>query len=225
MDSLIPAGSRPTKSSAYLPFRQLIVYEVSMQKVLGLLDGTAWIITSSSAGDSGGLVATFVNNASLVPALPRLVTGIARHHYTWELIQRSRAFAAHLVDEHQCELIWKFGLASGRHVNKFADVKWRRGQTGSPVLEDALAWVDCSVEAELDIGDRTLYVAAVVDAGVSRPGAALTEKRILELANQEQRSRMEEQRRRDEKLDAEAMLAWRANTGGDRPRPPFYPTG
>jgi flavin reductase (DIM6/NTAB) family NADH-FMN oxidoreductase RutF len=189
-----------------------------MQKVLSLLDGTAWIITSGSAGDTGGLVATFVNNASLVPALPRLVIGIARHHYTWELIQRSRAFAAHLVDEQQCELIWKFGLTSGRRVNKFADVKWRRGQTGSPLLEDALAWVDCSVEAELDIGDRTIYVAAVVDAGVSRPGAALTEQRILALADQDQRARMDEQRRRDEKLDAAAMLAWRANSGGDRQR-------
>ena len=189
-----------------------------MQQVMTLLDGTAWIITSGTGSENGGLVATFVNNASLVPSLPRLVAGIARHHYTWELIHRSRVFAAHLVDEQQCELIWKFGLASGRDVNKFTDVKWHRGQTGSPVLDDALAWVDCSVEAELDIGDRSIYVGAVVDAGVTGISAPLTEKRIFELANAEQRHRMDEQRRRDERLDATALLTWRADTGSHRPQ-------
>jgi len=182
----------------------------SFEKVRSLFHATAWIITASHGNDAGGLVATFVSNASLVPALPRLTIGIARHHHTWELIQRSRAFAAHLVDEQQCELIWKFGLASGREVDKLAGLRWRRGQTGSPLLEDALAWADCSVEAELDIGDRTIYVAAVVDANVNRPGVALTDKRVLELATDEQRRRMEEDRRRDQGIDAEALLAWRA---------------
>lgn len=181
----------------------------SVQKVLALPGRTAWIVTSSHDNRIGGLVATFVNSASLVPTLPRLLTGIARHHYTWELIHRSRSFAAHLVDEAQCELIWRFGIGSGRHVHKFADVRWRRGETGSPILEDALAWLDCSVETELDIGDRTIYVAAVVDGNVIRPGAALTSAQILELASEEQLQRMQEERQRDEKLDAAAVLAWR----------------
>ena len=183
----------------------------SRQQVLGLFDRTAWIVTASVGDEMSGLVATFVNSASLVPALPRLVTGLACHHYTWDLIRRSRSFAAHLVDEAHCDLIWCFGLASGRQIDKFAGLAWHRGQTGSPVLESALAWLDCTVEAELDVGDRTIYVAAVLDGGVNRAGTPLTSNRIFELATPEQRTRMDEDRGRDEQIDAAAMLAWRAN--------------
>ena len=186
--------------------------EASVQQVLGVSGRTPWIVTSRHDRDLGGLVATFVNNASLVPALPRLVIGIARHHHTWELIQRSRSFAAHLVNEDQCDLIWRFGLGSGRHINKFADIRWRRGQTGSPLLEDALAWLDCSVEAELDIGDRSIYVGAIVDGHISGPGTPVTLTRLLELASQEQLDRMHEERRRDETIDAAAILEWRTRT-------------
>ena len=180
------------------------------QQVLGLFDRTAWIITASADGETSGLVATFVSNASLVQAHPRLAIGIARHHYTWELINRSRSFAAHLVDEAECGLIWRFGLSSGRHTNKFGGIEWRRGQTGSPIITSALAWLECAVEADLDIGDRTIYVGAAVDGGVNRAATPLTSKRIFSLANAEQQTQMDADLRRDEALDAAAILAWQA---------------
>jgi len=182
----------------------------AVQDVLALFDRAAWIVTSSDGEAVGGLVATFVNDASLVPALPRLVTGIARHHHTWELIQRSRSFAAHLVDEQASDLLWRFGMGSGRESNKFADVRWRRGHTGSPLLEQALAWVDCQVETQLDIGDRTIFVAAIVDGHANRIGVPVTSKRLVELAGPDRRHRLDEERRRDEALDAAAILEWRA---------------
>ena len=49
-------------------------------------------------------------------------------------------------------------------MNKFAGVEWRRSQTGSPIITSALAWLDCAVEADLDIGDRTIYVGAPLTA-------------------------------------------------------------
>src|SRR5947209_5292564 len=110
------------------------VDESTVQGILRSLDRAVWIITSSHGDAIGGLVATFVSEASLVPAMPRLAVGIARHHYTWELITQSRVFAAHLVDEAHCDLLWSFGLGSGRERNKFAGAQWRRGVSGSPVL-------------------------------------------------------------------------------------------
>jgi flavin reductase (DIM6/NTAB) family NADH-FMN oxidoreductase RutF len=180
------------------------------QDVLRLFDRTAWIITASAGGRSSGLVATFVSSASLVPAHPRLAIGIARHHYTWELINRSRSFAAHLVDEAECALIWRFGLSSGRSTDKFEGLEWRARQSGSPIITRAVAWLDCAVEADLDIGDRTIYVGAAIDGGVNRAARPLTFDRILSLANAEQRMQMDEARHRDEELDAAAMLEWRA---------------
>ena len=180
------------------------------QAALALFDRAVWIITAGSNEARSGLVATFVNSASLVPSLPRLAIGIASHHRTWELIRASQAFAAHLVDERACDLMWRFGLESGRTVDKFAGVAWRAGHTGSPILESALASLDCMVEAELDIGDRTIFVGAVVAGGIHRPGVPLTAIRLFELASPDQQRQMDAARVRDEQIDEAAMLAWRA---------------
>jgi flavin reductase (DIM6/NTAB) family NADH-FMN oxidoreductase RutF len=198
-----------------LSIRRHIGYHVELmtdvrQQVLEMFDRAVWIITAADGQVMSGLVATFVSNVSLVPALPRLAVGIAQHHFTWELIRRSRAFAAHLIDERGSALAWRFGLASGRDVNKLHALVWTAGRSGSPILADALGWLDCRLEAELDIGDRTIFVADVIDGGVNRYGTALTAGRLMSLADPDQRDRMALDRRRDEQIDAAAILAWRA---------------
>jgi flavin reductase (DIM6/NTAB) family NADH-FMN oxidoreductase RutF len=192
--------------------------DTAVQRVMNLFGRTAWIITATDGHVQGGLVATFVNSASLVPAMPRLTIGIARHHHTWGLIDRSRCFAAHLVDEAEPGLIWRFGLGSGRDVDKLADLSWHRGRTGSPILDAAMAWLDCAIEAELDIGDRSIYVAAVVDGDLVKPGPPMSVERLLQLGSEEQLRRMQDERLRDERLDAEAMAAWRKQRGIPWPR-------
>ena len=191
--------------------------EAVIQRALGQFDRTAWIVTSSAGGELGGLVATFVNSASLVPALPRLVVGIAVHHHTWRLMRNSRTFAAHLVDEAHCDLLWRFGLSTGHSTDKFAGVAWRRATSGAPVLDDACAWLDCVVEATFEIGDRSLFVGAIVDGQVNRTAPAITASQLFERADDEQRRRLLDDRRRDEALDASAIRQWRAAQRGTLP--------
>src|SRR5437588_5080017 len=141
-----------------------------------------WIITSRAGQRTGGLVATFVSAASIVPDLPRVVVGVARQHYTWELIEASGAFALRLVDEAHLEWVWRFGLQSGRTADKLDSLAWHAGATGSPLLEEALGWLDCRVEARLDAGDRTIYLAEVTDARSFAVGTPLALQRMVQLA-------------------------------------------
>ena len=55
--------------------------------------------------------------------MPRIIAGIAKTHETWKLIEASGAFAAHLVEESQAELVWHFGLQSSRDVDKFVGLE------------------------------------------------------------------------------------------------------
>ena len=51
-------------------------------------------------------------------------------------------------------------------IDKFAGLDWRPGETGSPILGGALAYVDCSLVEEHDVGDHTIAIGRVVDLGV-----------------------------------------------------------
>lgn len=173
------------------------------------LDRELWLITAAADEQRGGLVATTVQSASIVPELPRVTVGLAKQHFTWELLERSGAFSLHLLDEPLLDWVWRFGLTSGRGHDKLAGLTWTRGDHGSPLLTDALASLECVVESKMDTGDRTVYLAEVVAARRMREGTPLTVRRLLQLAPPERMLQLKEQLQRDAGLDAAAIQAWR----------------
>lgn len=177
--------------------------------IFAQLDREIWLVTARDGARRGGLIATFVNQASIVPELPRVVVGIAKHHHTWELIEASGAFALHLLGEDQLDLVWRLGLGSGRDHDKLAGLAVRAGTTGSPLLSDVLAWLDCRVEAKLDTGDRTLYLAEVVQAECVRTQQPLTTRRLVGRVPPEHLTRLQDALAHDSALDAAAIIAWR----------------
>ncbi len=57
----------------------------------------------------------------------------------------------------------------------------RRGITGAPIFEDAIAYMDCEVRKAIDMGTHTLFVGEVVDAGIredSIRAAAMSDTRM-----------------------------------------------
>jgi flavin reductase (DIM6/NTAB) family NADH-FMN oxidoreductase RutF len=167
--------------------------------ILRLIDREIWLVTAAHENRQGGLIATFVNQASIVPELPRMLVGIAKQHHTWSLIEASGTFTLHLLDESRLDWVWRFGLNSGHAIDKFA---------GLPEL-DAVAWMKCRVESSLDTGDRTIYFAEVLDGKLEKQTAPLTLKRLLQLAPPERLRELRDGMMRDAAIDAAAIRAWR----------------
>jgi flavin reductase (DIM6/NTAB) family NADH-FMN oxidoreductase RutF len=189
-------------------------------EIFAALDRELWLITARAGERTSGLIATYVSRVSLVPALPRVTIALAKHHLTHELIEESSAFCMHLTDESQIDWVWRFGIPSGRKVDKLWGLVTSTGESGSPILTSALAWLDCRVETRFDTGDRTVYLAEVLDAGRRMPDAGsavpLTLKRLLELAPAERLREMKHALERDMELDRTAILDWRAQQASRR---------
>ena len=179
-------------------------------ELFALTDRELWLITAEAGDRRGGLIATFVSHASLVPELPRILIAVAKQHHTWRLIEASGAFAAHLLAEKNLDLVWRFGLATGRDLDKFDGLASEMGASGSPIVGDTLGWLDCRVETRLDTGDRTVYVAEVIAANRLLDEPPLTAKRMIELAPPERLKQLRELRERDSAVDAAAIRSWRA---------------
>lgn len=182
-------------------------------KVHGRLDPPVWLVTAADGNRRGGFIATTVISASIVADMPRQLITVNKRHNTYPLIEASGALAMHLIDETQLDLVWRFGTRSGRDVDKFAGLAFRTGATGSPLLPEALAWLDCQVEARMDSGDRTIYLASVVDGRLERTAPALTNNRLFQLAPPDKKTIMDEQYEQDARLDARAIRRWRDEHG------------
>jgi flavin reductase (DIM6/NTAB) family NADH-FMN oxidoreductase RutF len=179
------------------------------------LDREIWLVTAQADKRRGGLIATFVNPASIVPDLPRMLVGLSRRHHTWEMIEQTNAFVLHLLGEQHLDWVWRFGLESGHGRDKLHGLRLGRARTGSPVLEDAIGWLDCRVEARLETGDRSVYLAEVVQSGVTAFSRPLTFQRLVQLAPPAQLSEMKRQLHHDSEIDAEAIRQWRSRIQKD----------
>lgn len=183
------------------------------------LDRELWLITARAGDRCSGLIASYVSRISLVPELPRVTVAIAKHHFTHEIIEASNEFCMHLVDEDTIDWVWRFGIPTGRETDKLRGLATSTGARDSPILTGALGWLDCRVEARMDTGDRTVYLAEVLDARIERTAAPLTLKRMLELAPRERLQEMKLAMERDIELDRTAILDWRRRQvapGSDR---------
>jgi flavin reductase (DIM6/NTAB) family NADH-FMN oxidoreductase RutF len=179
-------------------------------KLFERIDREVWIVTAAQGARRSGLVATFVAPASIVTDMPRVVAGIAKTHETWKVIDASGAFAVHLVEESQAELVWRFGLQSSRDVDKFAGLQIDTAATGSPILREALAWFDCRVETRMDTGDRTVFLAEVLACDSKNDSRPMRLHKMLTLAPPEHKQTLREQMTADAALDAEAIQRWRS---------------
>ncbi len=174
-----------------------------------LVDREIWIVTAASGRSRGGLVATWVSQASIDREHPTVVIGIAPNHFTSEVIDASHAFALHLITSNQIQHVWNFAIGSGRDRDKFENVAVRTGETGSPLLDECLARLECRVFHTERTGDRIYYWADVVTGETLSEGNALTESRLIALASDQQKQELLAGRDADIAVQRPLQEAWR----------------
>jgi flavin reductase (DIM6/NTAB) family NADH-FMN oxidoreductase RutF len=184
---------------------------MNFDDVFRLIDREVWIVTSAARdGRRGGLVATWVSQASIDSQRPVIVAGLAPNHFTAELIESSGGFIAHLISADQIELAWRFGLQTGRNTDKFDGLETATTNSGLPVIASSLAWLECRVIAKYNAGDRWFYWADVVAGAKQTAGKPLREQALIAAANSEQRAALAAGFKSDVDALRPAAERWRA---------------
>ncbi|MEU1184267.1 flavin reductase family protein [Streptomyces sp. NPDC005820] len=131
--------------------------------VLGNFPTSVVAITTTDAGrrPQGMIVGTFTS-VSLDPPLVSFLADSSST--TLRTIRAAGRFCANALAGDQERLSRK--LATGPAARRFEDTAWQPSSLGSPVLDGVVAWVDCTVEQVVEIGDHQLVVGRVNDLRV-----------------------------------------------------------
>ncbi|MBY8860920.1 flavin reductase family protein [Nocardia sp. CA2R105] len=111
--------------------------------------------TDADARPRAMVVGTFAS-VSLDPPLVSFL--VDRSSSTLPSILAAGRFCAGVLAGDQEPLSRKL---SGRAVDRFAGVSWRPSELGNPILDGVVAWVDCLVERDVELGDHYLVVGRV----------------------------------------------------------------
>lgn len=121
-------------------------------------------------GEDVGMTATSFMSVSLEP--PLVLISVREDSRMDELLTRVDTWAVSLLGEAHRPLASRFAM-KGRLSDRllFADTPHRRGEwSGSPLIDGALATVECRTEQRVSAGDHTLLIGRVLEARVTNPG-------------------------------------------------------
>jgi 3-hydroxy-9,10-secoandrosta-1,3,5(10)-triene-9,17-dione monooxygenase reductase component len=138
------------------------VEQATFRTVLGHFATGITVVAGMVDGAPAGFSCQSVFSLSLDPPLVALAPSLAST--SWRGIQASGAFCVNVLTDQQ-EAICRVFAQPGVATDKFLGIGWSPGPTGSPRLDDVLAWVDCRVDAVHDGGDHLLVVGAVAGLG------------------------------------------------------------
>jgi 3-hydroxy-9,10-secoandrosta-1,3,5(10)-triene-9,17-dione monooxygenase reductase component len=119
------------------------------------------VVTTSDGTTQAGLTVSAFTSLSLLP--PLILVCIDRHSSTLAVIRRAGSFAVNILAEDQADISQRF--ASRRTQDKFAGAQWHSKTTGAPILDTALAWLDCELSTCYEGGDHLILIGQVLAAG------------------------------------------------------------
>ena len=119
-----------------------------------------------------GMTANAIATISIDP--PILMASIARKAETHGAIIGSHAFAVSVLADDQRGLAECFAQpTTATKLTRFCDAAWHEAETGSPILEGALAYFDCRLTERHAGGDHTIFLGEIVAAGYREDAAPL----------------------------------------------------
>lgn len=124
------------------------------------------IVTVKAGDEVHGL--TISAFASISPEPPLIAVVIDQGHHAYRMLEQPEAvFAVNILRQEQTELSNRFAWV--KDEDRFLLGDWSTAATGAPVLSDAAAWLDCTIQSRSPAGTHVVYIGKVQASSVPRP--------------------------------------------------------
>ncbi|MBR5529658.1 MAG: flavin reductase [Oscillospiraceae bacterium] len=133
-----------------------------------------YVLTAGDASDNGCIIDAAAQVAN-DPA--RIAISVQMGNYTREIIEKTGKFnLSVLTEDAPFEVFKRFGMQSGRDVDKFQDfTATKRSHNGLLyVTENTNAFMSCKVVSQSDLGSHMLFVGEVTESKVLSDKPSIT---------------------------------------------------
>ncbi len=132
-----------------------------------------YVIGVKQGNQLNAFTGTWLTQVSFTP--PLVAIGVKKDNLSFRMIEQDRVFTVNILGKDHKPLAEHFVKPASVVGEKLKEVPHRTGVTGAPILNDAIAYVECQVrEIANALGDHAVVIGEVVEAGVRTDGPALT---------------------------------------------------
>lgn len=147
--------------------KQLKSLDSDLEKTIGRISGGLYIITAQKGEVKGAMLASWVSQASFNP--PGFTVAVAKDRAIESLMQVGDRFVLNILEEGNYQILMKHFLKRfPPGADRFAGVKTQTASNGSPILTDALAYLECEVASRMECSDHWIVYSQVTNGRVAK---------------------------------------------------------
>ena len=148
--------------------KQMKSLDSDLDKAIGRLSGGLYIITATRGDVSSAMLASWVSQASFEPI--GLTIAVAKDRAIESLMQVGDRFVLNILEEGKYQDLMRHFLKRFKPgADRFAGVNTQTAANGSPILTDALAYLECEVVSRMECSDHWIVYSKVDIGRVSNP--------------------------------------------------------
>ena len=90
---------------------------------------------------------------------------VSKNRFSYQVIKKSQVFVVNFMSTRHQEDVLYCGRNTGQVVDKFKETSFAKKEAKSidcPVIEEAIANLECEVQEEIELGDHVMFVGRVV---------------------------------------------------------------
>lgn len=154
-------------------FERTAMRQRGERDVLRLIPYGLYLLTTARGSEAHAITFNWMTQISFEPLL--LLIAIEKTSHSHQLLHQSGVFAINVLSRDHTHLARRMAVPFRMNPHKLAGVPYHTGATGAPLMDDAIAFLECAIRQALDVGgDHTLFVAEVVAGAVKNNAEPLT---------------------------------------------------
>jgi len=139
------------------------------------LTNSVCVVTTDGPGGQAGTTVTAMTPVSADSETPSLLICLHADSLTAKAIAKNSVFAVNVLNEGQSDLANCFAGRNGSiGPDKYDDVNFDAGVTGSAHLDEAVAVFDCRAKLQQAWGTHIIFIGEVADVVLNAPSQVLT---------------------------------------------------
>jgi flavin reductase (DIM6/NTAB) family NADH-FMN oxidoreductase RutF len=139
-----------------------------------------YVLTADDGhGNVAAATVNWVTQTAFAP--PLIVVGVKTDSGAYPIVKETKKFTLNMLGKDAKGVAFTFFKPTKLEDGRLSGQSIRRGKNGLPILDAALAAVECNVTGVVEQGDHHIIVGEVVEAHLTKPVTGRPDAAILEM--------------------------------------------
>lgn len=138
--------------------------EEAKKNILRKIPYGLYVIGVKDGASHHAFTGSWFSQCSMKP--PRVMLGVRHGTHSLELLKEGKVFSVNLLAKGDKKILEQFFKPTPASGNRFGELTYKLKKTGTPILDKALAFLECEVISVHEAGDHSVVIGEVVNAEV-----------------------------------------------------------